>query len=190
MRRPGGEPPRAGRPGGQASRSTATGPHHGAMRRDGARWRRRGRGAIIKRRWTLRGQTPRPARLWGAHGDAPSKTLSVCYLPCHAPRRWRGGAMGTSRPTATGPHHGAREYRGMQSRAPRRGAAARWGHRALPQRDRTTGVGDAARRWDTARGACGNGARGGEWRGGVAVIVGEGVTRHAGRGWMMRRGNF
>ena len=131
MRRPGGEPPRAGRPGGQASRSTATGPHHGAMRRDGARWRRRGRGAIIKRRWTLRGQTPRPARLWGAHGDAPSKTLSVCYLPSHAPR-WRGGggtgvedargageriakprtaprrggAMGTSRPTATGPHHG------------------------------------------------------------------------------------
>ena len=27
----------------------------------------------------------------------------------HAPRRWRGGAMGTSRPTATGPHHGIRE---------------------------------------------------------------------------------
>ncbi len=27
-------------------------------------------------------RTPRPARLWGAHGDAPRKTLSVCYSPC------------------------------------------------------------------------------------------------------------
>ncbi len=36
-----------------------------------------------RRGWVDR--TPRPARLLGAHGDAPSKTLSVCYLP------WRGG---------------------------------------------------------------------------------------------------
>ena len=27
-------------------------------------------------------RTPRPARLWGAHRDAPRKTLSVCYSPC------------------------------------------------------------------------------------------------------------
>ena len=87
---------------------------------------------------------------------------------CNAAHRAmrRGGAMGTSRPTATGPNgkwierwdtgsaHGAGwgrratgraramvrngrgQRRGMQSRAPRRSAAARWGHRALPQRDR------------------------------------------------------
>ena len=36
-----------------------------------------------------------------------------------APRRWRGGAMGTSRPTATGPHHGARA-RGHGNEARRR----------------------------------------------------------------------
>ena len=42
-------------------------------------------------------------------------------MPSRAPRRWRGGAMGTSRPTATGPDNGAR------------------------QRDRTTGDGNGAR---------------------------------------------
>ena len=37
--------------------------------------------------------------------------------PRRAPRRWRGGAMGTSRPTATGPHHGARAGRTKRDRA-------------------------------------------------------------------------
>ena len=41
----------------------------------------------------------------------------------HAPRRWRGGAMGTSRPTATGPHHGAR--RGGTCSKPRTAPVAR-----------------------------------------------------------------
>ena len=63
-----------------------------------------------------------------------------------APRRWRGGASrearrpsiapyrnGTAPRGAGGAHgNGAREYRAMPCRAPRRGAAARWGHRALP----------------------------------------------------------
>ena len=79
---------RAGRPGGQASRR-------------------------------VRG----PAAHRAADRAAACKTLSVCYLPSRAPRwraggaargcegrsraprRWRGGAMGTSRPTAK-PHEG------------------------------------------------------------------------------------
>ena len=32
-------------------------------------------------------------------------------MPCRAPRRWRGGAMGTSRPTATGHDHGTQAVR-------------------------------------------------------------------------------
>ena len=47
-----------------------------------------------------------PAAHRAADRAAACKTLSVCYLQSRAPRRWRGGAMGTSRPTATGPHHG------------------------------------------------------------------------------------
>ena len=54
-----------------------------------------------------------PAAHRVADRAATCKTLSVCYLPSRAPRRWRGGAMGTSRPTATGPHHGARGVRMM-----------------------------------------------------------------------------
>ena len=66
--------------------------------------------------------TSRRVRSPAAHRSvdraAACKTLSVCYLPSRAPRRWRA---------ATG-----------------NGAAARWGHRALPQRDRTTGHGQGA----------------------------------------------
>ena len=70
--------------------------------------------------------------------------------PRTAPRR--GGASREARRpniapyrNGTAPRDKASRTRGQraegagQSRAPRRGAAARWGHRALPQRDRTTG---------------------------------------------------
>ena len=79
-------PPRLGAVPGLASRAFAA-------RRGGAP-RFRGAGGD---------RTPRPARLWGAHGDAPSKTLSVCYLQSHATagawRRWRGrgGREGSGR---------------------------------------------------------------------------------------------
>ena len=39
-----------------------------------------------------RGLTPRPARLMGAHGDAPRKTLSVCYLASRATAPRHGAA--------------------------------------------------------------------------------------------------
>ena len=68
-----------------------------------------------------------PAAHRAADRAAACKTLSVCYLQSRAPRRWRGGAMGTSRPTAkphgrvrTGTRHVAREVCG--ERCARRGA--------------------------------------------------------------------
>ena len=92
-----------------------------------------------------RGQTPRPARLCGGARRRPlqnsqrvllamPRTAAVSHRGRVASRReqWLGGAPRC----------------GMPSRAPRRGAAARWGHRALPQRDRTTGHEGCARRWD------------------------------------------
>ena len=54
---------------------------------------------------------------------------------------------------------------GMQSRAPRHGAAARWGHRALPQRD-TSGV---RGRESGARGA--HGGASGRRRGRAGVLL-------------------
>ena len=58
----------------------------------------------------------------------------------------------------------------VQSRAPRRGAAARWGHRALPQRDTSVECGEPTRAWGTSvgrgngerRGCAGNGPR--KWK--------------------------
>ncbi len=71
----------------------------------------------------------------------------------------RGGAMGTSRPTATGPCSetapwgtGGAHGNGAGCQAAHRaiGAAARWGHRALPQRDRAMGHGNGTA-WQTDR---------------------------------------
>ena len=90
-------------------------------------------------------------------------------MPCHAPRpaRWRepGGPAAKHRAAriirvGNGARSGAREgarggamwWRGRPSHAPRRGAAARWGHRALPP-SRTGGAhGDGAREVRTQRG--------------------------------------
>ena len=65
----------------------------------------------VTRRRALRGYR-------GAHGDAPGKTLSVCYLQCqrhithdHGARALPCGAMGTSRPTAITPAKFARALR-------------------------------------------------------------------------------
>ena len=90
--------------------------------------------------------------------------------------RLRGarGAVAHGRTTGHGDgvaRRGVREGCGMPSRAPRRGAAARWGHSALPQRDRTTGHEGCARRWDRTTEHAG-GARG-------AVAHDEGCERGA-----------
>ena len=115
---------RAGSPGGQASRRpgwrAATGnarapwscvmavgrdvliaPHRPVSVRYG--------GAVMTSR-RVRG----PAAHRAADRAAACKTLSVCYLPCHAPRLWRGGAMGALRPTATGHECGARRRGGWK----------------------------------------------------------------------------
>ena len=67
---------------------------------------------------TARGRVGRGDKGYGGHrpGVPPN------------PVKWHDGRCGTG----AGGAHG--EGRGMPSRAPRRGAAARWGHRALPQR--------------------------------------------------------
>ena len=75
-----------------------------------------------------------PAAHRAADRAAACKTLSVCYLPSRAPRRWRGGAMGTSRPTAK-PHEGCARQRGTTM-----------GHgRCARQRGTTTGYGRGVR---------------------------------------------
>ena len=84
-----------------------------------------------------------PAAHRAADRAAACKTLSVCYLPSRAPR-W-GAPTGDA----------ARRRAGGQATHRADGAAARWGHRALPQRDRTTRHGRCARR----RGARGAGCQ-------------------------------
>ena len=139
-----------------------------------------------------------PAAHRAADRAAACKTLSVCYLPSRAPRRWRGGAMGTSRPTATGPHgdgtrrwgvmamgrdHGARQWRGMPSRAPRRwrgGAMGTSRPTAKPhegcarQRGTTMGHGRCARQRGTTTGY-GRGVRDAKPRTAVANRHGRGA---------------
>ena len=66
----------------------------------------------------------------GAHGDAPGKTLNVCYLPfstriTRAARCLAAGPPGSC-PTAITPAWGAPQLPERITRA------ARWGHRALP----------------------------------------------------------
>ena len=67
--------------------------------------------------WVMRGckgvaHNGARAREQGGGGDAQQDGLG-CGRPSRAPRRWRGGAMGTSRPTATGPYGNERAARGM-----------------------------------------------------------------------------
>ena len=83
-----------------------------------APWRVCNGGAIMTSR-RVRG----PAAHRAADRAAACKTLSVCYLPSRAPRRWRGGAMGTSRPTAK-PHERCARPRGTGGAHRRRNARA------------------------------------------------------------------
>ena len=62
----------------------------------------------------------------------------------HAPRRWRGGAMGTSRPTATGHGNGAVRRGGAAGR----GTATGHGDGAVRLGGRATGVRNGLRRGD------------------------------------------
>ena len=61
------------------------------------------------------GARPRGAAARGG-GHAAGREMQS-----HAPRRWRGGAMGTSRPTATGHERGARQRDTSVRRGVRRG---------------------------------------------------------------------
>ena len=65
-------------------------------------------------------------------------------------RVWSRGALGCGH----GAREGAGRGSGMPIRAPRHGAAARWGHRALPQRDRKAmrPHGKWSARWGRQRG--------------------------------------
>ena len=80
-------------------------------------------------------QAAHRAEAWRRDGDiAPYR---------NGTRAWSTRGAGVKPRTAVASRHGqwlgGAPRCGMPSRAPRRGAAARWGHRALPQRDRTTG---------------------------------------------------
>ena len=112
--------------------------------------------------------------------ETPPAKLSACAT-CHtthrggepprAVRAVRAGRPGgqASRPTATGHDNGADgkgRRRGRPCHAPRRGAAAQWGHRALPQRDTTTGRGEGTQAVRTATGH-GWGAGKGVWHDGA-----------------------
>ena len=77
----------------------------------------------------------------------------------HAPRRWRGGAMGTSRPTATGHGETGHGETGHGNGARQRGGAA-------------GRCGEGARRGGTATGRCGEGGGQREF----AMDCGEGTV--------------
>ena len=128
----------------RTSRPTATGPHHGARRRDGVRWRREAAGAWRDNKEALdfEGTDAAPCAAMGGARRRPQQNSQRVLLA--KPRtavawrreQWCGGA---SRERASG----------LPSRAPRQSAAARWGHRALPQRNRTTGHEEGAARGRT-----------------------------------------
>ena len=65
-----------------------------------------GRGRNETRRWDRTAMRPdHGARQWVRMAMGPDHGARQWRgMPSRAPRRWRGGAMGTSRPTATGPH--------------------------------------------------------------------------------------
>ena len=82
----------------------------------------------------------------------------------------QGAASGHPRRSGNGAHrHAARQRDGMPSRAPRCDAAARWGHRALPQRDCTTAHDHGARGGAHGERARSAGTGDGAWRGGMAT---------------------
>ena len=113
------------RPGGSAARGGGTAASRGAA------WCvARGAGVMARSRGLPRVGLPDAAPCAAMRGARrrPRKTLSVCYLPSSAPRRWRGGAMGTSRPTAM-PHE-----EGVRDAMPHEGCAATG--RGMPNRTR------------------------------------------------------
>ncbi len=120
------------------SRPTATGPERGARAWSGEM----GRGCTGEFCGCNGGRARCPyraARVMGVVHEG-------CGMPSHAPRRWRGGAMRTSRPTATGPHHGGRqrdpsEGAGDWTRAVR--TATRLGNETRACEGRTRGAGAA-----------------------------------------------
>ncbi len=111
---------------------------------------------------------------WGARREPGGPVAEHRILPQRDWARGRGvrGGDGTGRwGAAMGPGDGARRGAGRGG-AVAMGRAARWGHRALPQRDRARGRDGAvatgrAARWDRAR------VRRGAWRGGAAMGPGE-----------------
>ena len=174
----------ASREGGEAPRAVATRWGHralpqrdrttgqelcaGEFRVGNAPWVMRvGNGGAIMTSRRVRG----PATHRAADRATAFKTLSVCYLPSRAPRRWRGGAMGTSRPTAprgTGGAHGD-GARGVRDAKPRTAVASPTGGGGAMGTSRPTatrhdygtrprGAGEA-RRERTARGRRGVTAR-------------------------------
>ena len=133
----------AGSPGGREEREPGGG--HGRWRpsiapyRHAAREVRTGGGA---RNGAMRGRTqwdPRGAHDHGAHGQR-------CGMPCRAPRRWRGGAMGTSRPTAM-PHE-----RGAHNGTAEQGTGGAHGNGTAP-RGAGEGARDAHGKWTARRAA-------------------------------------
>ncbi len=83
-----------------------------------------------------------PSRTRGAHGNGARGQR--CGMPCRAPRRWRGGAMGTSRPTAM-PHE-----RGAHNGTAERGAGGAHGNGTAP-RGAGEGARDAHGKWTARR---------------------------------------
>ena len=70
-------------------------------------------------RWGHRALPPSRTRSARNHGAHEEGTARAHGMPSNAPRRWRGGAMGTSRPTATGHEGCARRGRGGAGRGRR-----------------------------------------------------------------------
>ena len=116
-----------------------------------------GRGGQASRR--VRG----PAAHRAADRAAACKTLSVCYLPCRAPRRWCGGASRESRRTGIAPYRDGTRQRGTRGEheaKPRTAPMARRRepgvpaakHRALPRRGARVEHGGGAREWGASEG--------------------------------------
>ena len=134
----------------RTSRPTAM-PHGGVGARRGcAAWVRGDHraGCAALPRTVSRAGSPR----WQA---ATCKTPSVCYLPSRAPRRWRGGAMGTSRPTAK-PHEGYARQRGTRGTARARDAKPRT---AVAHPPRAKARWREPGGWGTPTGGCGQASR-------------------------------
>ena len=121
----------------------------------------------------------------------PRKTLSVCYLPSHAPRRWCGGASREARRPSFAPYrNGTRAWnaarsvaRGVRDAKPRTAPMARRRDGDIaPYRQAARGVGTATGRTRRERG---NGARGAERGEGVRART-CGCEGARVRGWTER----